>query len=45
MGIDITVDKEGSWIDFTYNDESKNFEAEIANRRKRIFAKGDDKAI
>ena len=45
MGVDIDADKEGSWIDFTFSDEAESFEQKIADRRKRIFAAGDDAAI
>ena len=44
LEVDIGVDKEGSWIEFTLSDE-KDFEKEIANRRKKIFAEGNDAAI
>ena len=44
LEVDIDVDKEGSWIEFTLSEE-KDFEQEIANRRKKIFAEGNDAAI
>ena len=44
LEVDIDVDKEGSWIEFSLDGE-KDFEQEIANRRKKIFAENNDAAI